>query len=59
MDTKSTQDRAGTASGLTDAAEPAPRPGPPPRPAADPANLPPATSLAVRYVYRDGELIEL
>lgn len=50
---------AGISSGLTYAAEPAPSPGPPPRPAAHPANLPPATTLAVRYVYRDGELVEL
>ncbi|HEX6057061.1 MAG TPA: hypothetical protein VFY98_14700 [Intrasporangium sp.] len=50
---------AGISNGLTYAAEPAPSPGAPPRPAADPANLPPATTLAIRYGYRDGELIEL
>ena len=50
---------AGISSGLTYAAEPAPSPGAPPQPAAHPANLPPATTLAVRYAFRDVELVEL
>lgn len=44
---------AGLAPGLRYAAEPAPAP---PRPAAHPANLPAATTLALRYRVVDGRL---
>lgn len=44
---------AGVSTGLSYAAEPAPRA---PAPATSPVNLPPATTLAVRYTYQDGAL---
>jgi hypothetical protein len=47
---------AGLAPGLRYAAEPAPAG---PRPAAHPANLPPATTVALRYRVVDGELLRL
>ena len=50
---------SGVATGLRYAAEPAPRPQRAQRPAADPANLPPASTLAVRYELRDGQLVEV
>jgi hypothetical protein len=49
---------AGVAGGLTHASDTPPH-GHPHRPATHPANLPAATTTAVRYSFDDGELIEL
>ncbi|GAB3872880.1 hypothetical protein [Terrabacter terrigena] len=53
---------AGVAGGLTpvrSATQPAPPPHPHRDDAAHPANLPPASTSAYRYSFRDGQLIEL
>jgi hypothetical protein len=53
---------AGVAGGLVPvkaATQPAPRPHPHRHDAAHPANLPPATTAAHRYSFRDGQLIRL
>lgn len=47
---------AGVSTGLRYAAEPGPEG---PRPAAHPANLPPASGLALRYRMVDGRLVAL
>lgn len=50
---------AGVAGGLTPAPAPAPAQHPHRHHAAHPANLPPATTTAYRYSFRDGQLVEL
>ena len=50
---------AGIAAGVRYAASPAPRPHHPRVPASHPANLPAATTVAVRYSFDNGELIQL
>ena len=49
----------GVAGGLTPAPATAPAQHPHRHHAAHPANLPPATTTAYRYSFRDGQLIEL
>jgi hypothetical protein len=50
---------AGVAGGLTPAPATAPAQHPHRHHAAHPANLPPATTTAYRYSFRDGQLVEL